>query len=286
MAYKVIDVSEFQGNINWRKVRADGVVGVIIRYGDGTYKDPKFNTNVANAIAAGLHVGAYIFSRATNVAMAVAEADRIINACAGFNLTMPIYIDMEWSGQAKVANSIARAFLNRCDERGVKGGIYANLNWFNNYINANDFASYPLWIAQYYNRMTHKQPKLFGMWQYSSKGRVNGISGNVDMNECYVEYWKTVRPQAAPTSINYTVGKNYTLQDEMRVRTGPGTSYRAKSHNELTTDGKRHDGDRDGALGKGTKVTCLEVKYTGNDIWIKCPSGWIAAFYNGTQFVK
>lgn len=84
----------------------------------------------------------------------------------------------------------------------------------------------------------------------------------------------------------YTVSKTYTTQVELKVRTGPGTKYRAKKYSELTTDGKGHDSDKDGALNKGTRVTCKEVRKVGQDIWIRTPSEWIAAFYNGKVYVK
>ena len=88
---------------------------------------------------------------------------------------------------------------------------------------------------------------------------------------------------AAPS---YQVGKTYTLQVELRVRTGPGTKYSAKAHSGLTADGQKHDVDNDGALDKGTKVTCLEIAKDGSDIWIKAPSGWLAAYYQGNVYIK
>lgn len=102
---------------------------------------------------------------------------------------------------------------------------------------------------------------------------------------------KMLQKEKVPTTpsssaSSYVVGKNYTLQSEMRVRTGAGTNYAAKTHNQLTTDGKKHDKDKDGALEKGTVVTCQEVKSVGNDTWIRVPSGWIAAIYNGTVYIK
>lgn len=84
----------------------------------------------------------------------------------------------------------------------------------------------------------------------------------------------------------YAIGKTYTTQVELNVRTGPGTSYKAKTHDQLTASGQAHDTDRDGALDKGTRVTCNAVKTVGNDIWIQCPSGWIAAYYNNHIYVK
>ena len=84
----------------------------------------------------------------------------------------------------------------------------------------------------------------------------------------------------------YKVGNTYTLQSNMVVRTGAGTNYRAKKHSELTADGQKHDKDKNGCLDKGTRITCQQVKKSGSNIWIKCPSGWIAAYYNKKTYVK
>ena len=93
-----------------------------------------------------------------------------------------------------------------------------------------------------------------------------------------------VAPAAAgPT---YQVGKLYTLGVELNVRTGPGTNWPKKKWNQLTTDGKKHDKDKDGALDPGTQVTCLEVKKVGANIWIRCPSGWLAAYFNGKIYIE
>lgn len=85
---------------------------------------------------------------------------------------------------------------------------------------------------------------------------------------------------------SYKVGQVYTLQVELKVRTGAGTQYRAKSHAELTAGGKAGDSDRDGALDKGTRVTCQQIKKVGNNTWMRIPSGWIAAVYGGKIYVK
>lgn len=90
----------------------------------------------------------------------------------------------------------------------------------------------------------------------------------------------------SPTSPTYTVGKTYTLQVELKVRTGAGTNNTSKKHFQLSFDGRKHDKDKDGALDAGTKVTCLAVKNIGSDIWIKSPSGWMAAYYRGKMYIK
>lgn len=86
-------------------------------------------------------------------------------------------------------------------------------------------------------------------------------------------------------TVVYAKGKIYTLQSEMKVRVGPGILYRAKTHGELTEDGKKHDDDKDGALEKGTRITCLGYKEVKEEIWVQCPSGWIAGTYQGKRYI-
>jgi len=87
-------------------------------------------------------------------------------------------------------------------------------------------------------------------------------------------------------SPKYKIGNTYTLQVELKVRTGAGTHYSVKKHSQLSIDGRKHDKDKDGALDKGTRITCQQIKNVGQDIWIKCPSGWIAAYYQGKRYIK
>lgn len=106
----------------------------------------------------------------------------------------------------------------------------------------------------------------------STPGSASSGSGN-----------KTTSTSSTPF---YKVGNTYTLQSNMVVRTGAGTNYRAKKHSELTADGRKHDKDKNGCLDKGTRITCQQVKKSGSNIWVKCPSGWIAAYYNKKTYVK
>lgn len=190
MAYKGIDVSSWQGDINWKKVKAAGITAAIIRYADGNYLDKYFDKNMKEAKAVGIHIGAYIFSRASSDAKAKEEAKRLFKASKKYSPDMPLYIDLEASSLSKNANSIAASFLKEMDALGGRGGIYANLNWFSNYIDPSKFKDRPLWIAQYYEKLTAKHKEWYGMWQYSSKGKVSGIDGNVDMNHLYIPYWE------------------------------------------------------------------------------------------------
>ena len=123
--------------------------------------------------------------------------------------------------------------------------------------------------------------KESGKWGYTSyKGYKGWIS---------LEYTKKVASGSGTSGSSkpsYKTGKTYTLQVELKVRTGAGTNYRVKKRSELTADGRKHDKDGDACLDKGTKVTCQQVKNVGSDIWIKCPSGWIAGYYQGKVYIK
>ena len=190
--YKVIDVSDHQDKIDWQKVNADGIVGAIIRFADGTTLDKRFTENMKAAKAAGLHIGSYIYSRAKTKAEAESEAERLYNACKPYDLDMPLYIDVEAKGLEKYADTVAQAFLNKMAKLGGRGGVYSYLVWWNNYLKetARDYSANPFWIAQYNETMDYKPAEKMGMWQYTSEGRVDGIKGNVDMDKCFVPYWE------------------------------------------------------------------------------------------------
>lgn len=197
--YTVIDVSDWQRKIDWKQVKGDGIDGAIIRYADGTTLDARFTENMKGAIEAGLHVGAYIFSRAKTKAQAEVEADRLFNACKPYTLDMPMYIDLEVKGYGKYADTVARAFISRIKALGGKPGVYASLSWWNSYLKDVAKLSFAMWVAQYNNTMDYKPKSYVGMWQYTSSGRVNGINGNVDMDKCYVTYWDTAETPTVPS---------------------------------------------------------------------------------------
>ena len=117
-------------------------------------------------------------------------------------------------------------------------------------------------------------------WQKWHQCTVDGLYGPQTKGTLEAAY------AAATSAPTYTVGKNYkVLIDDVYVRTGAGTQYSLVGHGGLTQDGKMHDRDNDGALDNGTTVTCQAVQTVGKDIWIKAPSGWMAAWYNGQKFI-
>lgn len=228
--YKIIDVSEFQApkgqKIDWEKVKNSGIDGAIIKFGAGPkLVDSEFDYNVKECIRLGLHVGAYIYSWATTAKEAEYEADRLIEACSKYNLDMPLYYDIEEgtiNKRTATAQLTTEAFLNRCKEKGITAGVYSGLYWFIHYLYPSRMLEHPLWIAQYKSgieRPEHPHPEWFGMFQYTSKGTVPGIAGNVDMNYCYVPYWETYgKKQKELPNINFVELDGSLLQLQMKMK--------------------------------------------------------------------
>ncbi|MCR4694931.1 MAG: hypothetical protein K5773_06385 [Pseudobutyrivibrio sp.] len=191
-----IDVSKYQGNIDWSQA-AGSVSFAIIRCGyrgmyDGQlHEDPYFYQNMKNAKANGVKTGIYIYSTALNEAEAVQEASMAVAmAKSAGGCAYPIYIDMEDSTRGVRSlsnaqrNAIINAFCSTVQSAGYKGGVYANKTWLTNYIDAGSLSgSISVWVAQYNTSCTYNGK--YTMWQYSSKGSVPGIKGNVDMNKSF-----------------------------------------------------------------------------------------------------
>lgn len=191
MKIQGIDVSKWQGDIDWEKVKADGISFAIIRIGYGKYEDQKdeyFEKNYQKAKAAGLDVGVYHYSYAKTVDEAKLEAAQVLVWLNNRDLDLPIYFDIEDNSQAQLGkdllNEICKAFCNKIEAAGYWAGIYANKNWATNIIDGATLGKrYTFWIAQYNSTCTYSGN--YDMWQYSSTGKVNGINGNVDMNYLY-----------------------------------------------------------------------------------------------------
>lgn len=192
---KGIDVSVFQGNIDWAKVKAAGIQFAIIRCGYGSdltkQDDSKFKQNVTGCKDNDIPFGVYLYSYANSVEKAKSEAAHVLRLLKGINLQMPVFYDLEDANtvgkcSAKGIGDIAETFCNAIQAAGYKVGIYANLDWFNNKLTDNRFAGWDKWVAQYNAKCTYKREYVG--WQYSSTGRVDGISGNVDLDEFYVDY--------------------------------------------------------------------------------------------------
>jgi GH25 family lysozyme M1 (1,4-beta-N-acetylmuramidase) len=200
---KGIDISQYQKNIDFAKVKASGIDYVIIRAGYGKYtkqKDPQFETHYKNATAAGLSVGAYWYSYASSVEDAKLEAQACLAVIKGKKFDYPIYFDLEESTQfakgKSFCDSIVKAFCGELESAGYYAGLYISRSPLQQYISTDVANKYALWIAEYATKCNYSGD--YGMWQYTSSGTVNGISGNVDRDYCYVDY---------PTKIK-SAGKN------------------------------------------------------------------------------
>ena len=188
--YKVIDVSKHQGNIDFQAVKNAGVYAVIIRAGYGretSQKDPMFDTNYAAAKDAGLHIGAYWYSYADSVADAAKEANACLSCIQGKQFDFPVYYDLEESATAALGRTactqIAQTFCNAMEQAGYWAGVYANTNWWQNYLDhATLWPRYTVWLADY--RTNYNTTLGRDMHQYTSKGSVAGIKGNVDLDRC------------------------------------------------------------------------------------------------------
>lgn len=199
-----IDVSEHNKTIDFNKVKADGIDFVYVRVGYTGYTksklslnyDPYYQTNIANALAAGLQVGVYWYSQAVNELEASQEANMLLNAIAGYNVTLPVVDDYEFAGvgdngrldsanlskDQMTANSLA--FLNTVAQRGYVPCLYANKSFLENRVNASQIAQIAkIWLA-HYNTVTGYAGD-YEYWQFTSSGKVDGISGRVDMNVWY-----------------------------------------------------------------------------------------------------
>lgn len=193
MKYTGIDVSKWQGRINWNLVKSDGVQFAMIRSSFGWGKDNVdvlFDTNYDEATKAGIPLGAYHYSYARTPAEAIKEAEHCYSVIKGKTFSYPIAYDMEESGVAALGkekiSEIAKAFCERMESYGYYVCIYSNKHWFDNYFTDEIFEKYDIWLAQWSNKPTLERP--YGMWQKSSKGRVEGINGYVDLNEAYKHY--------------------------------------------------------------------------------------------------
>lgn len=215
---KGIDVSVHNGSIDWQKVKNAGIQFAILRAGYGrelSQKDTRFEENYRNAKAAGIPVGAYWYS----YAMSENEAKMDLSVIKNKQFEMPVYFDLEEKkqldlGKEKVS-AIMRAFLEKVEKYGYFVGLYGSASSLTTHT-ADDIKSrYTIWLAHWTDRTNYSG--AYGIWQYSDKGKVNGISGNVDLDTAYIDFpniikskglngfGKDTTPEPDTTSANVTV---------------------------------------------------------------------------------
>lgn len=241
---KGIDVSKHNGTIDWNKVKASGIKFAIIRGGFGnTTVDPQFKANIEGAIAAGVDVGVYWFSYAINTTKAKEEANKCLEVLKPYKdkIKYPVFFDFEYdsvnyakkqgvSVTKTMASNMAKAFLQQVKSSGYKVGIYTNLDFSNNYFSSEVLSTYDTWIAQYNSKCTYSGKYV--MWQYSESGKVDGISGNVDLNYCYKEYnaSTTVKSDANVKNLQTALNTSYKCGLVVDGSFGPLTQAAVKKH--------------------------------------------------------
>ena len=194
--YKGIDVSSWQGKPDWTKVKKSGVEFAILRIHQKNGPDTSFEHNYKGCKANAILIGGYKYSYALTPAQALEEAEDTLSVLAGRGLDFPVFYDLEWNSQRKLGSAaiekIAETFLNRIKKAGYKVGIYCNMDWHQKVL-TEKLRKYDLWIARYPaddngTIQERLRPDIGVGWQYSSKGKVSGITGNVDMNVFYKNY--------------------------------------------------------------------------------------------------
>ena len=233
---KGIDVSVHNGDIDWGKVKTDGIDFAILRAGYGklaSQKDQKFEQNYKNAKAVNLPVGAYWYSYAMNENEARQEADVFLSVIKGKQFEMPVYFDLEEKkqfdlGKEKVS-AIMRAFLEKVESAGYFTGLYGSASSLTTHT-ADDIKSrYTIWLAHWVNQTNYSS--AYAIWQYSSKGKVAGINGNVDLDICYKDFPTVIKNKGLNG-----FGKEKDLPDPPVTTADDGIAV------EVTVDGQKYSG--------------------------------------------
>lgn len=195
-----IDVSKYQGTVDWEKVKADGIDFAILRlgyrgYGTGKLMlDEQFEENIQNALKVGMKVGVYFFSQAVSEEEAREETQMVIDNLKDYSITYPVVLDIEDVPEAsrtsemtvEETTDMAIAFCETVRDAGYTPMLYANTKWFLARLDLSRLTDCQKWLAQYYT--TPFFPYELQMWQYTGSGKVDGITGNVDLNVCFAEY--------------------------------------------------------------------------------------------------
>lgn len=281
-----IDLSHWNGNIDFRKVK-DNIYGTkvdfaILQSNHSDVADPKFDEYYKGCIDNGIKTGAYIYCCVTDIDHAIKEANKCVEMLKNKKMPLGVWLDLEDDSMSKLGKSklheIIRTESDIIKCAGFKVGIYSNKNWYANILKGNELANdFDFWMAsipyddkgvpyEKINPVTYKGCKI---WQYSWKGKIDGINSNVDMDKIVGDLEEVKTP--------YIIGKDYMLCDDVNVRKYPGITAPLVGYNNLTPDGKAHDKNKNGSLDKGTIVTCLEVVAENEFIWLRCPSGWVCA---------
>lgn len=222
---KGIDVSKYQGIIDWNKVKSSGIKFVMIRIGIGSYngktcrKDEYFDRNVTEAYKAGIHIGCYFYSYALSVEAVKKEAEFVINAISAHKgkLSYPVVYDLEDNIQIgigkKILTDMIFAFGNTIEKAGYYFMLYSNPSWLKYNLDENRLKRFDLWLAQWTAKPTYSGN--YGIWQ-SGVGRVPGIEGNVDIDTAYKDYENIIKSK----KLNWYTEQVQIIPDTHKIKPG------------------------------------------------------------------
>ena len=215
--YDGIDVSKWQGTIDWKKVKADGIDFAFIRCGNTSLSsfsmnsDPRFEENVKNAYAAGVKVGVYYYSGATSVSEAKKEGNYVLKLIKPYKskISLPVVMDYETNGDDRIYScyqktskatrtTFVQSFCDILEDAGFDGGVYASKAWLTDFFNMSKLEEYSTWVAQWSSSTSYAYD--YDFWQYSDAGEVNGISSTVDCNFWYTNTKISASSSSASTS--------------------------------------------------------------------------------------
>ena len=268
--YKGIDVSEHNGKIDWKKVKADGIDFAIIRCGYGMDEpgqdDDYWEYNVSECERLGIPYGVYLYSYADSTTRASKEADHTLRLLEGHNPQLPVYYDLEekslesTSKRTLLAN-MAKTYCNKIEDAGYVAGVYSNTNWWNNYLTSSVFDQWDRWVAQYNYECRYQGE--YTLWQCTSTGKVDGIKGNVDINFMFNS--KYMGPLVQTPN-----GLRYYYEDG---------SYATNEWKEI--DGNTYYFNEKGYAAKGLTVIDSKRYYFASDG--SMTTGWVSWKADGTR---
>ena len=255
---KVIDVSEHNQDIDWEKVKNSDIDFAILRVGYGndvSYQDDKkWQYNVSECTRLGIPFGVYIYSYAENTTEAESEADHVLRLIKGYNLAYPVYYDLEDNSQVSLGNAtiqkFAETFCNKISNAGYQVGVYANLNWWNNYLTGSVYNNWHRWVAQYNYQCDYNGN--YDMWQCTSKAQVDGISTDVDVSF----YYDNLLSDADVNTPVVEVGDTDLI------------SYCANIQNDGWTDWKKN-GHTLGTIGKSLRLEALKIQTNSENLEVQ-----------------
>ena len=263
---KVIDVSEHNQDIDWEKVKNSDIDFAILRVGYGndvSYQDDKkWQYNVSECTRLGIPFGVYIYSYAENTTEAESEADHVLRLIKGYNLAYPVYYDLEDNSQVSLGNAtiqkFAETFCNKISNAGYQVGVYANLNWWNNYLTGSVYNNWHRWVAQYNYQCDYNGN--YDMWQCTSKAQVDGISTDVDVSF----YYGNLLSDADVNTPVVEVGDTDLI------------SYCANIQNDGWTDWKKN-GHTLGTIGKSLRLEALKIQTNSENLGVSY-TGLVAGY--------